>query len=407
MIAFYLFFDFNFRENLKLMYKGKTLLAQVLEFIPKYEFDKIVEKYKGNYRAQEFSCWEQYICMAFAQLTGRESLRDIETCLNTVSNKLYHCGIKSNVAKSTLAYWNETRDWRIYAELAQILITRARKLYKDDNDFLKDLDAAVYAFDSTTIDLCLTLFPWAKFRKAKSAIKAHTLLDLQGNIPAWIFITDGSVHDVNALDELPIEAGAYYVMDKGYVDFKRLHSIHQASAFWITRAKDNFSYTRQYSAEVDKTTGIICDQTGILKSAIAIKKYPDKIRRIKYYDDVSGVTYVFITNNMVLKSVMIAALYKQRWQVELFFKWIKQHLKIKSFFGTSRNAVYTQIWIAISVYVLIAIIKKKLKSEFTLYTLLQKLSVCVFEKTPILQAFTKVGLQKIDDDTPEQLLLFD
>ena len=389
------------------MNKGKTLLAQVLEFIPKYEFDKLVEKYKGNYKAQEFSCWEQYICMAFAQLTGRESLRDIETCLNTVSNKLYHCGIKSKVAKSTLAYWNETRDWRIYAELAQILITTARKLYKGDNEFLKDLDATVYAFDSTTIDLCLTLFPWAKFRKTKSAIKAHTLLDLQGNIPAWLYITDGGVHDVNALDELPIEAGAYYVMDKGYVDFTRLYAIHQASAFWITRAKDNFSYTRQYSAEVDKTTGVICDQTGILKSTIAFKNYPDKIRRIKYYDNISGVTYVFITNNMVIKASMIAALYKQRWQVELFFKWIKQHLKIKSFFGTSRNAVYTQIWIAVSIYVIIAIIKKELKSEFTLYTLLQKLSVCIFEKTPILQAFTKIDLQREEQGTPKQLILFD
>ena len=389
------------------MNKGKTLLVQVLEFIPKYEFDTIVEKYKGNYKAQEFSCWEQFICMAFAQLTGRESLRDIEACLNTVSNKLYHCGIKSEVAKSTLAYWNETRDWQIYAELAQILIATARKLYKGDNEFLKDLDATVYAFDSTTIDLCLTLFPWAKFRKTKSAVKAHTLLDLQGNIPAWLFITDGSVHDVNALDELPIETGAYYVMDKGYLDFTRLYAMHQSSAFWITRAKDNFSYTRQYSAEVDKTTGVICDQTGILKSTVAIKKYPDKIRRIKYYDVVSEITYVFITNNMALTASMIPALYKQRWQVELFFKWIKQHLKIKSFFGTSRNAVYTQIWIAISIYVLIAIIKKELKSEFTLYTLLQKLSVCIFEKTSILQAFTKINLQNEEDDAPKQLLLFD
>ena len=389
------------------MNKGKTLLTQVLEFIPKYEFDKLVEKYKGNYKAQEFSCWEQYICMAFAQLTGRESLRDIETCLNTVSSKLYHCGIKSKVAKSTLAYWNETRDWRIYAELAQNLITTARKLYKGDNEFLKDLDATAYAFDSTTIDLCLTLFPWAKFRKTKSAIKAHTLLDLQGNIPAWLFITDGDVHDVNALDELTIEAGAYYVMDKGYVDFTRLFAIHQASAFWITRAKDNFSYTRQYSAEVDKTTGVICDQTGILKSTLSLKKYPDKIRRIKYYDNISEVTYVFITNNMVIKSSMIAELYKQRWQIELFFKWIKQHLKIKSFFGTSRNAVYTQIWIAVSIYVVIAIIKKELKSEFTLYTLLQKLSVCIFEKTPILQAFTKIDLQIDEQSAPKQLILFD
>ena len=263
------------------MNKGKTLLAQVMDFVPKYEFDKIVAKYHGNYKAQEFSCWEQYICMAFAQLTQRESLRDIETCLRTVSNKLYHCGIKSKVAKSTLSYWNESRDWRIYAELTQQLIVTARKLYENDNDFLKELDATVYAFDSTTIDLCLTLFPWAKFRTTKAAVKAHTLLDLQGNIPSWIFITDGSVHDVNVLDLLPIEAGAYYIMDKGYIDFERLFRIHQSAAFWITRAKENFSYNRQYSRPVEKSLGIICDQTGVLKRELAFKKYPEKIRRIK------------------------------------------------------------------------------------------------------------------------------
>ena len=388
------------------MNKGKTLLVQVLDFVPKYEFDKLVEKYQGNYKAQEFSCWEQYVCMVFAQLTQRESLRDIETCLRTVSNKLYHCGIKSKVAKSTLAYWNESRDWKIYAELTQQLIVTARKLYQNDNDFLKDLDATVYAFDSTTIDLCLTLFPWAKFRTTKAAVKAHTLLDLQGNIPAWLFITDGSVHDVNMLDLLPIEAGAYYVMDKGYVDFERLYNIHQASAFWITRAKDNFSYTRQYSNPVKKETGIICDQIGVLKREKAYQKYPEKIRRIKYYDSISATTYVFITNNKILDATMIAALYKQRWQVELFFKWIKQHLKIKSFFGTSRNAVHTQIWIAVSVYVLIAIIKKKVNSEHSLYTLLQKLSVCVFEKIPIQQAFQEIELQKTNNTNSNQLDLF-
>jgi transposase len=388
------------------MNAGKTLLAQVMDFVPKYEFDKLVEKYKGNYKAQEFSCWEQYVCMAFAQLTQRESLRDIETCLRTVSNKLYHCGIKSKVAKSTLAYWNESRDWRIYAELTQLLIATARKLYENDNDFLKELDATVYAFDSTTIDLCLTLFPWAKFRTTKAAVKAHALLDLQGNIPSWIFITDGSVHDVNILDLLPIEAGAYYVMDKGYVDFERLYNIHQASAFWITRAKDNFSYTRQYSSPVKKESGIICDQTGILKREKAYQNYPEKIRRIKYYDSISKNTYVFITNNKILDATMIAALYKQRWQIELFFKWIKQHLKIKSFFGTSRNAVHTQIWIAVSVYVLIAIIKKRLNSEHSLYTLLQKLSVCVFEKMPIQQAFQEIELQKTNNANSNQLNLF-
>ena len=388
------------------MNQGKTLLSQVLDFVPKYEFDKLVSKYQGNFKAQEFSCWEQYVCMVFAQLTHRESLRDIETCLRTVSSKLYHCGIKSKVAKSTLAYWNESRDWRIYAELTQQLIITARKLYQHDNDFLKDLDATVYAFDSTTIDLCLTLFPWAKFRKTKAAVKAHTLLDLQGNIPAWMFITDGSVHDVNLLDILPIEAGAYYVMDKGYLDFERLYTIHQAAAFWITRAKDNFSYTRQYSAKVNKETGVICDQLGVLKRKTAQQKYPQKIRRIKYYDDVSKCTYVFITNNKTLDAPMIAALYKQRWQIELFFKWIKQHLKIKSFFGTSRNAVHTQIWIAVSVYVLIAIIKKRLNSEHSLYTLLQKLSVCIFEKIPINQAFQEIELQKTEPVNSKQLILF-
>ena len=388
------------------MNQGKTLLSQVLDFVPKYEFDKLVSKYQGNFKAQEFSCWEQYVCMVFAQLTHRESLRDIETCLRTVSSKLYHCGIKSKVAKSTLAYWNESRDWRIYAELTHQLIITARKLYQHDNDFLKDLDATVYAFDSTTIDLCLTLFPWAKFRKTKAAVKAHTLLDLQGNIPAWMFITDGSVHDVNLLDILPIEAGAYYVMDKGYLDFERLYTIHQAAAFWITRAKDNFSYTRQYSAKVNKETGVICDQLGVLKRKTAQQKYPQKIRRIKYYDDVSKCTYVFITNNKTLDAPMIAALYKQRWQIELFFKWIKQHLKIKSFFGTSRNAVHTQIWIAVSVYVLIAIIKKRLNSEHSLYTLLQKLSVCIFEKIPINQAFQEIELQKTEPVNSKQLILF-
>ena len=389
------------------MNKGKTLLAQVMDFVPKYEFDKIVAKYHGNYKAQEFSCWEQYICMAFAQLTQRESLRDIETCLRTVSNKLYHCGIKSKVAKSTLSYWNESRDWRIYAELTQQLIVTARKLYENDNDFLKELDATVYAFDSTTIDLCLTLFPWAKFRTTKAAVKAHTLLDLQGNIPSWIFITDGSVHDVNVLDLLPIEAGAYYIMDKGYIDFERLFRIHQSAAFWITRAKENFSYNRQYSRPVEKSLGIICDQTGVLKRELAFKKYPEKIRRIKYYDNIKRETFVFITNNNVLDATMIVLMYKQRWQIELFFKWIKQHLRIKSFFGTSRNAVYTQIWIAVGVYVLVAIIKKKLKSPHSLYTLLQKLSVCVFERIPIHQAFQEIEIQKSNEQDDNQLSLFD
>lgn len=389
------------------MNTGRSLLSQILTYMPKYQFDKIIEKYKGNYKAQEFSCWEQYVCMVFAQLTYRESLRDIESCLEAFGSKLYHCGIKSKVAKSTLAYWNEKTKWNIYCEYAQYLIVYARKLYKGNNEFLAELDATVYAFDSTTIDLCLNLFPWAKFRKKKGAIKAHTLIDLDGNIPAWIFITEGSVHDVNALDHLPVEAGAYYVMDKGYVDFKRLYRMTQESATWITRAKDNMKFKRLYSAVTDRSTGVICDQTIVLLGFYSKKDYPDKMRRIKYKDAETNITYEFITNNFKTEAINICKLYKQRWQVELFFKWIKQNLRIKVFYGTSKNAVYTQIWIAISVYVLIAIIKKELNSKYSLNQILQILSVGVFEKIQLNQAFTRIESSDIITDTLKQLILFD
>jgi hypothetical protein len=389
------------------MNTGRSLLSQILTYMPKYQFDKIIEKFKGNYKAQEFSCWEQYVCMVFAQLTYRESLRDIESCLEAFGSKLYHCGIKSKVAKSTLAYWNEKTKWNIYCEYAQYLIGYARKLYKGNNEFLAELDATVYAFDSTTIDLCLNLFPWAKFRKKKGAIKAHTLIDLDGNIPAWIFITEGSVHDVNALDHLPVEAGAYYVMDKGYVDFKRLYRMTQESATWITRAKDNMKFKRLYSAVTDRSTGMICDQTIVLLGFYSKKDYPDKMRRIKYRDAETSITYEFITNNFKTEAINICKLYKQRWQVELFFKWIKQNLRIKVFYGTSKNAVYTQIWIAISVYVLIAIIKKELNSKYSLNQILQILSVGVFEKIKLNQAFTRIESSDKITDTLKQLILFD
>ncbi len=388
------------------MNTGRTVLAQLFDFISKYEFDKSVNKYQGNYKSQTFSCWEQYVVMSFAQLTYRESLRDIEACLQAVSGKLYHCGIRNKVAKSTLAYWNETRDWRIYSDFAQGLISEARTLYVEDNEFKLDIEGLVYAFDSTTIDLCLTLFPWAKFRKTKAAVKAHTLLDLRGNIPTWIYITDGSVHDVNALDELIIEAGAYYVMDRGYVDYKRLYRIHKALAYFVTRAKVNFAFRRLYSTSVDKSTGVRCDQIVVLTGYYGKKDYPEKLRRIKYYDAEIKKTFVFLTNNFTLEAPLIAKLYKERWEIELFFKWIKQHLRIKAFYGTTQNAVYTQIWIAVGIYLLVAIMKKKLKLEQSLYNILQILSITLFEKMPIQQAFQDIELQNINKATANQLKMF-
>jgi len=388
------------------MNQGQTVFSQVFSFIDKYHFDKCVLRYKGNFKVQSFRCWEQFLTMGFAQLTYRESLRDIEACLGAIGKKAYHIGIKSRISKSTLADANESRDWRIYADFTQILIGEARQLYKDD-DFAIDLDGTVYALDSTTIDLCLNLFPWAKFRKAKGAVKMHTLLDLKGNIPTFIYISDGLLSDVNILDELCIEPGATYIMDRGYIDWERLFWIEANCAFFVTRAKSNLAFKRVLSRPVDKSEGLICDQTIALKVDKAKQAYPEKLRRIVYYDKTTGNKLVFLTNNFTLSALVIAALYKQRWQVELFFKWIKQHLRLKVFYGTSRNAVYTQIWIAVSMYVLIAIIKKKIQTKMSLYTMLQILSLSLFEKTPINQLFTKDILPDENTEIYNQLTLFD
>jgi len=349
---------------------------------------------------------DQFLCMAFAQLTYRESLRDIEACLRAAQNKLYHMGIRSKVSRNTLANANQVRDWRIYADFAQELIKTARRLYANE-DFGLQLEQTVYALDATTIDLCLSLFPWAKFRKRKGAIKLHTLLDMRGSIPATVIITHGKVHDVNILDSLFIEAGAIYIMDRGYLDFARLYNIQQSSAFFITRAKSNFDFKRLYSQHVDKTTGILCDQIIVLKGFYTKKDYPDKLRRIRYYDAGNNKTMVFLTNNFDLPALTIAELYRCRWQVELFFKWIKQHLRIKAFYGTSENAVKTQVWIAIAVYVLVAIIKKRLELEQSLYTILQILSITLFEKTLLAQAFAQGNYIKEDNVNYNQLYLLD
>lgn len=388
------------------MNSGKSIFAQLMDFIPAYEFRKCVEQYNGNYKIITFSCWDQYLCMAFAQLTYRESLRDIQACLRATQFRLYHMGIRGKVSRNTLAHANQTRDWRISADFAQVLIAKARRLYAADS-FGIELDQAVYALDSTTIDLCLALFPWAEFRKRKGAVKLHTLLDLRGNIPSVIIITTGKIHDVNILDELITEAGAIYVMDRGYLDFARLYKFHQTLAFFVTRAKINFSRKRLYSAPVDKATGIQCDQIVTLKGHYAKKDYPEKLRRIRYFDSKNNKTFVFLTNNFTLPAITIADLYRCRWQVELFFKWIKQHLRIKAFYGTTENAVKTQIWIAISVYVLVAIVKKTLKLDQSLYTILQILSVTLFEKTPIFQALSNINYTNQVDHVSNQLTLFD
>lgn len=388
------------------MNSGKTIFAQLMDFVPAYEFRKCVDRYNGNHKVISFSCWNQYLCMAFAQLTYRESLRDIQACLRATQSRLYHLGIRGTVSRNTLAHANQTRDWRIYADFAQILITRARKLYVEDS-FGAELAQAVYALDSTTIDLCLALFPWAEFRKRKGAVKIHTLLDLHGNIPSVIIITTGKVHDVNILDDLIIEAGAIYVMDRGYLDFARLYKFHQASAFFVTRAKTNFSRKRLYSMPADKSTGVQCDQIVLLKGYYAKRDYPEKLRRIRYFDSKNNKTLVFLTNNFTLSALTIADLYRCRWQVELFFKWIKQHLRIKAFYGTTENAVKTQIWIAISVYVLVAIVKKTLKLDQTLYTILQILSLTLFEKTPVFQTLSNINYKDQDLYINNQLNLFD
>lgn len=387
------------------MNSGQTIFSQLMEFIPTYEFNQCVKRYNGNYKIKKFTCREQFLCMAFAQLTYRESLRDIQACLRAANKKLYHMGIRSRVSRNTLAHANQIRDWRIYADFAQVLIREARKLYANE-DFEVQLEQTVYALDSTTIDLCLSLFPWALFRKRKAAVKLHTLIDLRGNIPTVIFITPGKVHDVNILDDLVTEAGAIYVMDRGYLDFERLYKIHQSLAFFVTRAKSNFDFKRQYSGQVDKSTGVLCDQTVTLHGFYAKKSYPDKLRRIKYYDPEKKKRLIFLTNNFLLPAVTIADIYRCRWQVELFFKWIKQHLRIKAFYGTSENAVKTQIWIAISVYVLVAIVRKRLNLNLSLYTILQILSVTLFEKTPILQALTSTDYNDNESDSCRQLILF-
>jgi IS4 transposase len=370
------------------MYVGKTLFAQIMDFVPWTSFRRIVARYGGDSRVRTLNCAEQFRVMAFAQLTWRESLRDIEACLSAQAAKLYHMGLREAVARSTLADANESRDWRIWADFAQVLIRRARQLYRADNLAL-ELANAVYALDSTTIDLCLSVFPWAHFRSTKAAVKMHTLLDLRGNIPSFIHVSDGALHDVNVLDLLVPEPGAFYVMDRAYIDFARLYVLHQAGAFFVIRAKSNFDTRRLYSAPTDRRTGVICDQTIAFNGRLAAHDYPQQLRRIRFRVAESGKTLVFLTNNSALPALTISALYKSRWQVELFFKWVKQHLRIKRFYGNSENAVKTQIWIAVAIYVLVAIVKKQLRLDASLYTLLQIVSVTVFEKMPLQQALTE------------------
>ena len=369
------------------MHAGKYLFAQLMDFLPKRDFDRCVRKYRGNYRARHFSCFDQFLCMAFAQLTSRDSLRAIEIGLGSLKAKLYHVGIRGSIARNTLARANQTRDWRIYADLAKLLIAHARTLYAHDA-LATALQQTVYAFDSTTIDLCLTLFPWAQFRRRKAAVKLHTLLDLRGNIPCFIHISQGKMADVKALDHLLLEAGAFYIMDRGYIDFARLYRFQTSMAFFVTRAKKNLQFRRRSNRHVDKTTGLRCDQTIRLTGLNTAKEYPHSLRRIKFVDLETGKRLIFLTNNMILDAITIAKLYKCRWQVELFFKWIKQHLKIKAFYGTSENAVKTQVWIAISVYVLVAIIKKELKLDRSMNDILQILSLNLFEKPPIFSALS-------------------
>ena len=384
---------------------GKTLFAQLMDFLPWKTFHRIVDRHDGDRYVKSMTCAEQFRVMAFAQLTYRESLRDIEVCLSAQSAKRYHMGFRQGIKRSTLADANETRDWRIHAAFAEHLIAQARKLYVGDSLGF-ELENTAYALDSTTIDLCLSVFPWAPFRTTKAAVKVHTLLDLRGNIPTFIHLSDGKLHDVNVLDVLVPEAGAIYVMDRGYVDFERLHAMHQASAFFVTRAKSNTRLRRVYSAQVDRDTGIICDQTVALVGYYSSRDYPTHLRRIRFKDPESGKTLVFLTNNFVLPAATICALYKARWQIELFFKWIKQHLRIKKFYGTSENAVKSQIWIAVSVYVLVAIVKKRLNLDASLYTLLQIFSLTLFEKMPIQQAFAGNTPFPNQDENNNQLNLF-
>ena len=387
------------------MNTGKTIFSQVMEFLPLYEFRKCVQRYHGDYKVLSFSCMDQFLCMAFAQMTYRESLRDIESCLRFMQPKLYHMGIRGLVSRNTLANANNQRDWHIYADFAQVLIHRARALYLKE-PFGVELKQTVYALDATTIDLCLSLFPWAHFRKTKAAVKLHTLLDLRGSIPTFIDITDGKIHDVNILDTLIVEPGSFYIMDRGYLDFDRLYALHQARAFFVMRAKSNLKARRLYSHPIDKSTGLRCDQTVVLTVYQSVKDYPEQLRVVKFFDSEHNKCLIFLTNNFTLEAIKIAQLYKCRWKIELFFRWIKQHLRIKAFFGTSENAVKTQIWIAISIYVLVAIIKKELKLNQSLYTILQILSVTSFEKTSLLQTLMEIKTDNQNTENDNQLTMF-
>jgi hypothetical protein len=388
------------------MHAGQLLFAQLMDFLPRHEFNTCVRRYRGDRRERGFSCRDQFLCLAFAQLTFRESLRDIETCLRALGSKLYHAGFRGRVSRSTLADASRAHDWRIYADFAQVLIGRARQLYADE-PLGVELAQTVYALDSTTIDLCLSLFPWAPFRRKKGAVKLHTLLDLRGSIPCFVHISHGKMHDVTALDLVPIEPGAFYVMDKGYLDFLRLYRFTQGSAFFVTRGKRNLDASRRERRAVDKTTGLRSDQTIVLAGPKSSRLYPAPLRRIVFYDAENQRRFVFLTNNFALPALTIARLYKCRWQVELFFKWIKQHLRIKAFYGTSDNAVKTQVWIAISVYVLVAIVKKELRIDRSLYEILQILSLTLFEKTPIFTALCEPLPPNCESTFPNQPTLFD
>jgi len=388
------------------MHSGKLVFAQLTSHLPLSTFRRCVTAYGGEHKVKSFSCLEQFLCLAFAQLTYRESLRDIEACLRAQSDKLYHMGIRSRISRSTLADANEVRDWRIYAAFAQRLITMARKLYIDE-PFGVDLKETVYALDATTIDLCLSVFSWAPFRTTKGAVKLHTLLDLRGNIPAFIHISDGKMHDVNVLDQLLPEAGAFYVMDRGYLDFERLFRLHSAGSFFVTRGKSNLKAQRRYSRPVDRSTGLICDQTVVLTGFYSSQNFETPLRRIRFNDLKTGKRLVFLTNNFVLPALTITELYRCRWQVEIFFKWIKQHLRIKQFYGTSENAVKTQIWTAVSTYVLVAIVKKRLKIQASLYEMLQILSLTMFEQTPLDMLFSQFCLGQNDANAPNQMNLFE
>jgi len=385
---------------------GRTVFAQLMEFIPTYQFQLCVDRYQGHRYVKDFSCWDQFLCLAFAQLTYRTSLRDIETCLRAQQPRLYHIGFRGRVSRATLADANETRDWRIYRDFAQELIRIARDLYREES-FGVELSETVYAFDSTTVDLCLSLFPWGQFRRRKSAVKLHTLLDVRGSIPTSVYVTGGQVHDVNLLDELLLEPGAFYLLDRGYVDFARLHLFTQACAFFVTRAKKNLQFYLRTSRSVDRSSGVRCDQTIRLTGPRTAQRYPDTLRRIVYFDAEKESRLTFLTNNFILLPLTIAQLYRVRWQVELFFRWIKQHLRIKAFYGTSENAVKTQVWVALSVYTLVAIVKKQLGLEMSLYQILEILSVTIFEKTPILGGFLNMADENEHLNLDKQLNLFE